>query len=544
MQGFEPAQSIRLPLFILLMLTLFLTAPLEMVRAASITVDENCSLGDAIEAANQDAAVGGCAAGDGADTIALTGDITLTEALPTMTGAIVIEGNNHTISGDDRYNIFAAAESSLVIRNVTLAQGFSGDFGGGLYARDSRVEMIDSEIRNNSAGAGGGGGIYFSSSSGAHSLDIVGVSFIGNSSAGGGGALKINGGAVTIRRSGFSFNIGDQGGAIENANAALQIENSTFSGNEARLGGGLSSFGAEVTLTHTTWAYNSASERGGAVHLEGWNGTIRLRNTLMAGSRSGGDCSSGLNPDSITENAASLIQDGSCSPALAGDPLLDEVTGSPAYFPLRPGSAAIGRGDARYCLAGDQSGTSRAPGDACEIGAYEVPAELLEVLAEATVTSTPTATLTPTSDTTLTLTSDATLTPTSEATVTPTSEATLTSTPETTPTSDATVTLTPEGTLTPTPQGTLTPTPEATPAPAAPPTGGTIDTSRLGFMAVAFALVGAVMVFRLRNETGQSLVEYTLILIVVAVVIIVILALISPSIDSILANIIQQLNTP
>lgn len=531
MQGFEPAQSIRLPLFILFMLMLFLTAPLEIVRAASITVDENCSLGDAIEAANQDAAVGGCAAGDGADTIALTDDITLTEALPTMTGAIVIEGNNHTISGDGRYNIFAAAESSLVIRNVTLAQGFSRDFGGGLYARDSRVEMIDSEIRNNSAGAGGGGGIYFSSSSGAHSLDIVGASFISNSSAGGGGALKINGGAVTIRRSGFSFNSGDQGGAVENANAALQIENSTFSGNEARLGGGLSSFGAEVTLTHTTWAYNSASERGGAVHLEGWNGTIRLRNTLMAGSRSGGDCSSGLNPDSITENAASLIQDGSCSPALAGDPLLDEVTGSPAYFPLRPGSAAIGRGDARYCLASDQSGAPRAPGDACEIGAYEVPAELLEALAEATVTSTPTVTLTPTPDATLTSTSDTTVTSTSDATVTSTPEGTLTPTPDTT--------------LTPTPEGTLTPTPEATPAPAPqPPAGGVIDTSRLGFMAVAFALVGAVMVFRLRNETGQSLVEYTLILIVVAVVIIVILALISPSIDSILANIIQQLNTP
>ena len=540
MQGFEPAQSIRLPLFIVFMLTLFLTAPLEIVRAASITVDENCSLGDAIEAANQDAAVGGCAAGDGADTIALTGDITLTEALPTMTGDIVIDGNNHTISGDDRYNIFAVAESSLIIRNVTLAQGFSGDFGGGgLYARDSQVEMIDSEIRNNSAGAGGGGGVYFSSSSGAHSLDIVGASFISNSSAGGGGALKINGGAVTIRRSGFSFNSGDQGGAVENANAALQIENSTFSGNEARLGGGLSSFGAEVTLTHTTWAYNSASERGGAVHLEGWNGTIRLRNTLMAGSRSGGDCSSGLNPDSITENAASLIQDGSCSPALAGDPLLDEVTGSPAYFPLRPGSAAIGRGDARYCLASDQSGTPRAPGDACEIGAYEVPAELLEALAEATLTSTPTATLTPTPE--------ATVTPTSEATLTSTSEGTLTSTPDTTltPTPEGTLTSTSEATVTSTPQGTLTPTPEATPAPAPqPPAGGAIDTSRLGFMAVAFALVGAVMVFRLRNDTGQNLVEYTLILIVVAVVIIVILALISPSIDSILANIIQQLNTP
>ena len=516
------------------------------VRAASIAVDENCSLGDAIAAANQDATVGGCPAGSGADTLALTVDITLTEPLPAMTGEIVIEGNNHIISGDDQYNIFAVAEGSLVIRNVILAQGFSSDFGGGIYARDSQVEIIDSELRNNSAGAGGGGGIYFSSSSGAHSLEIVGASFIGNSSAGGGGALKIDGGTATIRRSGFSFNRGDQGGAVENANAALQIENSTFSGNEARLGGGLSSFGAEVILTHTTWAYNSARERGGAVHLEGWNGTIRLRNTLMAGSREGGDCSSGLNPDSITENVASLIQDGSCSPALAGDPLLDEAAGSPAYFPLRPGSAAIGRGDARYCLASDQFGTSRTPGDGCEIGAYEIPAELLEALSDATVTSSPTATPTSTSTATLTLTLETTLTPTSEATLTPTSEATLTPTSEATvtPTSDATLTPTSDATLTSTPETTvtLTPTPTATPTPQ-PPAGGAIDGSRLGVMAVAFVLIGAVMVYRLRNE-GQSLVEYTLILVVVAVVIIVILALISPSIDSILANIIQQLNTP
>ena len=88
------------------------------------------------------------------------------------------------------------------------------------------------------------------------------------------------------------------------------------------------------------------------------------------------------------------------------------------------------------------------------------------------------------------------------------------------------------------PPATLTPSPS--PGDATPPAAA----ARLGLVAAAFVLVGAVMVYRLRNEAGQSLVEYTLILAVVAVVIIVILALISPSIDNILANIIKQLNTP
>ena len=520
MPEFE-SPPVRLPQFILFtLMLLFLTAPAGEVRAASIAVDENCSLRDAIAAANQDAAVGGCPAGSGADTLTLTIDITLTESLPAITAAMTIEGNNHSISGDDQYSILVADESRLVVNNLTLAQGVGGIFGGGIYARDSQVEIINSEIKDSSAAAGGG--VYFSSSNGTHTLDIAGSSLTGNSSAGDGGALKIDGGAVTIKRSGFAFNTGDKGGAIVNTNATLRIENSTFSGNEARLGGGLSSFGAEVTLAHTTWAYNSASETGGAVHLEGWNGTIKLWNTLMAGSREGGDCNSGLNPASITENAASFIQDGSCSPMLAGDPQLDEAAGSPAYFPLRAGSAAIDRADDRYCLADDQSGTARPQGAACEIGAYEVPAttEPLAALLDASPTAAPT------SEPAAAMTSEPAATPTSSPPAAMTSEpaATLTSSPAPAMTSE--------------PAATLTPSPS--PGDATPPAAA----ARLGLVAAAFVLVGAVMVYRLRNEAGQSLVEYTLILAVVAVVIIVILALISPSIDNILANIIKQLNTP
>ncbi len=439
-------QPMRLPQSILFILILsFLMLPVEQVDAASITVDENCSLSDAIVAANTDAAVGGCAAGSGADAIALTMNITLAAALPPIAADVAIEGNSYSISGNDAYGIFAVNGSSLTINNLTITDGFSStagggisvlhgsltlsnstiqgasarDAGGGIYANDSRVEIIGSEIKGNSAGAGGGGGLYFSSSYGTQTLDITDTAFTRNTSTQAGGALRIARGTVTIKRSSFSFNEGDEGGAIENTNGTLRIENSTFNNNEARLGGGLSLFGSEVTLTHTTWAHNSAAEKGGAIYLVGWTGTLKLRNTLVAGN-AGGDCDSGLNPFSITENVGSFIQDGSCSPTRTGDPLLDEAVGSPAYFPLQAGSPAIDSADDSYCPPVDQLGTSRPQGAACEIGAYEAPADLLP-------------------------------------------EATPEVTPESPP--EATPEVTPEPTSQPTPQPSPEPTPQPTPQP-------------------------------------------------------------------------------
>jgi pilus assembly protein Flp/PilA len=49
------------------------------------------------------------------------------------------------------------------------------------------------------------------------------------------------------------------------------------------------------------------------------------------------------------------------------------------------------------------------------------------------------------------------------------------------------------------------------------------------------------MLYRPRNEEGQGLVEYALILVLVAVVVIVILALMGPTIGNIFSNIITGL---
>jgi len=73
--------SIILTAFILTIAFLILPT----AQAADIELSDTCSLADAITAANTDKAVGECQAGDGADNINLSGDLTLEAALPHIT---------------------------------------------------------------------------------------------------------------------------------------------------------------------------------------------------------------------------------------------------------------------------------------------------------------------------------------------------------------------------------------------------------------------------------------------------------------------------
>ena len=89
------------PLIVLVaLLGLFLLRP-TVVSAASITVDDDCSLANAIRSANGDAQssdMNSCETGDsGADTISLGRDVELYEALPEITSELTIEGHHHTL---------------------------------------------------------------------------------------------------------------------------------------------------------------------------------------------------------------------------------------------------------------------------------------------------------------------------------------------------------------------------------------------------------------------------------------------------------------
>ena len=416
---FKSTKPFRKAVFVFIIILLPLS--LSQIFAAGIAVDENCPLAQAIASANADISPSGssCIAGSGADIITLTSDITLTQPLPQITSEIKIEGAGYAISGDGLYRIFdVGAAGDLTINNAVITKG-AAYTGGGIAVNSGSLTVTNSAISNSSA-AQDGGGIAINDG-----VAIITNSAISNNSAGNGGGLVIYSGVVVIANSTVSSNIASQDGgglvihsgvvtitgSAISSNAAdrdggglavggnLTMQNSTIASNSAPNGngGGLYATGGSITtLTHLT-VFGSASA-GGGVHID--QAAVYLRNSILYGS-SGDDCIG-----TLTQDEGNLIGRGNCSAAaLADDPKLDALTGSPAYYPLQGDSPAIDAASSALCTTADQAGTPRPQEVACDIGAFEyirpVVAAAQQLLAESTEelfkpTEEPTATPTPT----------------------------------------------------------------------------------------------------------------------------------------------------
>ncbi len=179
--------------------------------------------------------------------------------------------------------------------------------------------------------------------------------FVGNTSSGAGGGIRYEnatGGGFTINNSTFS---GHPGQAIWlNAGRVLTVNNSTFSGN-----GGAAAIGAGIRN----------------------DGTLYLRNSILANRSAGDDCSTS---GTIAENINNIVEDGTCNVGtilvnfLGGDPNLGGLQnngGTTQTFALISPSIAINSGDNTICsginINGlDQRGYLRNDGT-CDIGAYE-----------------------------------------------------------------------------------------------------------------------------------------------------------------------------
>ena len=381
----------------LLFFTAILTALLLAlpVYAADIRLSSSCLLADAIIAANSDRPEGGCPAGRGADTIALTRDITLYGGLPKITSAITIEGNGYTISGAGsrrRYRMFYNDGGALTIKDLTMTKGRAeGDiirnadgsyknatanpFGGAIVNWLGALIIINSSFSGNSAGLGGA--VY----NWRGELSISDSGFSGNS-ADGGGAIYNREGTISIGSSTFIVNSAEiLGGAITNGTEGeISIVNSTFIGNSAKddgnfyvsQGGAIANAG-ELSIVNNTFSGNSAEEGSGGAIFNTEDGKLRIINSIIAGR--GGACYS---DSRLRRNISNFIEDGTCSSAFSGDPMLGERVepedGSPAYFPLLADSRAIDAADDDYCPETDQIGTARPQGAGCDVGAIEYAA--------------------------------------------------------------------------------------------------------------------------------------------------------------------------
>ena len=173
----------RLALF--MAVGVFLLLPPERAEAATITVnttadvvadDGQCSLREAITAANNDAAsgstVGECAVGSGPDAITLPAGIyTIGSGLSvlndlSMTGAeatntIIQAGSSPGLAGARVFDISQSAE--VTISNITVRHG-SAINGGGIK-NFGTLTLINSTVSFNSSTGGPGGGIYNASGS-------------------------------------------------------------------------------------------------------------------------------------------------------------------------------------------------------------------------------------------------------------------------------------------------------------------------------------------------------------------------------------------
>ena len=410
------------------------TISVPAVHAASISVDKaieddanpgTCTLADAITAANTDTATDGCTAGSGADTITLGVNITLNAPLPDITSEITIEGAEYDIDGVDDYQIFYVDGGDLTIKNITLTRGNAGEFGGAIYADGGSLTVTNSRLENSEAGLLGGAietsntnvtirnSIFVGNSSGSlggaisffslgpndgtawtddmevktllidqttfggipQSCDDAGISAHAekNFAESAGGAIRIAGGDVTIRRSSFVGNkAGVDGGAIYASAWRFLFENNTVSCNRADGdGGGMYVIVGDLILRHSTIFQNSAGDEGSGLYAIDDTGRdqdneeeglgLYLQNSIIAISDDaedydddcGDDCIFDcVSHDTIDHNVGMYVGDGSCESVCSiadGELEIGDLQGEPAYHPIQDGSIAINRADQEVC---------------------------------------------------------------------------------------------------------------------------------------------------------------------------------------------------
>lgn len=179
------------------------------------------------------------------------------------------------LSGGKKNRIFSTTnKSKLTLKNLTIANGFTNNEGGGVYnSYGSILTVINCKFNNNVShkpGEHGGGAIY-----------------------------SYPGATVIVDKSIFNGNKASLGGAIKILNSNLTVTNSTFRGNkavDANLGSGGAIYvdgargdNGKIILRNSIFTNNYATSYGGAFFNSIYNNNRTIVNSsTFSGNRVGG----------------------------------------------------------------------------------------------------------------------------------------------------------------------------------------------------------------------------------------------------------------
>jgi CSLREA domain-containing protein len=248
-------------------------------------------------------------------------------------GALTL--SNSTVGHNSRTGVVAIRGTSTLTRVTVL-----GNSGGGIFLGNGELTLTNSTVARNSGGSGVGNG--------SGDLTILKSTIADNSSPRGGGGI-----------SNENDNFCRQG-------ATVSVSNSTVSGNSAPHGGGIldvtcGSTNSFVQITHSTIVRNSATLRGGGISEESDEGSIVVRNSIVAQNQA----PTGSNVFGSVAANSTLI---------GGNPRIGPLAdngGPTRTHALLANSPAIDAASTADCLPTDQRGVSRPQGPGCDMGSYE-----------------------------------------------------------------------------------------------------------------------------------------------------------------------------
>jgi len=383
-----------------LMLVLIETATANSVNVIYVDTfidelndDGDCSLREAIEAANDDQAVDNCPPGNpsSADDIFLdSGTYFLSQGDINILSSLNIFGmdmDSTIIDGDNSSRIFELLTNGIEVSfsDVTIQNGSTitntGGGGGILIHPGVALQLNNCKILNNQTDSLGGGLDNWSGM-----VEVTNCSILSNSAENGGGIY--NDGIMIIQNSIIDSNSAEVlGGGLYNSSPGVgkaTLENVTISRNSSISdfdGTGIFS-NSTITMTNTTIVHNIGSGAGFSSLGKGF-----LINTIVAEHGDSDNCNG---DETEIKSLGYNLEDGdTCNfdqvakhdlintdPLLAGDTPQNNG-GSTSTYALTSTSLAIDTGTNEGCPATDQRGLAR-PKDGdkdgnaiCDIGAFE-----------------------------------------------------------------------------------------------------------------------------------------------------------------------------